>query len=90
VDFDPQLTISKRGAIKLGSTNLSHQDLDHLQHTIWTTVNELQWDHPSISIWLVGETIHLWFNQTTYSFNWSDTDAIREIIHEYREPDNAS
>lgn len=88
MEFGSQLSVSKQGTIKFGSTTLHHRDLDHFQSMIWSEVNRLQWTFASVPIWLVGETIHVWFNRTTYNFHWSDTDVIEVMLHEYREPDD--
>lgn len=85
---DPQFTISKSGDVKIGATRISHLDLDPDQRSIWVAVNKLQWDFLSIPIWVVGETIHVWFQQQTLHFHWSDDDAIRAILHEHREPED--
>lgn len=82
-----QLTISKHGEVKIGATRLHHLDLNPIQACIWAEVNRLQWLFITVPLWLVGETVHVWLNQSTHNFHWSDTDNIEAFLHEYREPD---
>jgi hypothetical protein len=77
-----QLSISKIGVIKFGADRIDHRDLDPIQTCICDEVYQLQIAFAGTSIWLVGETIHVWLNGKTLQFHWTDTDAIKANINE--------
>jgi len=54
-----QLTISKRGSIKIGPKTYFLADLTPMQSFIADEVYRLQWKFPHHNIWLVGEIIHI-------------------------------
>lgn len=80
--MEPQLSISKSGVMKWGSTIINPDDLDlvDVNYLKWLEVNQLQQNHPGHTIWLVGDLIHAHSPYGEYRMGWRDAPILDEIF----------
>jgi hypothetical protein len=73
--FEPQLTISKIGVVKLGADIITPM-LGTDDYWKFEIVNELQQRFPDHTIWLVGDLIHAITMRGTYRVDWHNSELL--------------